>query len=134
MRAIALFPRLLASACVLAGCASHGSMDAAYEQSLAPWKGAPRARLVAQWGTPNLEQRVASGDTVLVYVVHHELESRMQPPTYAVIGSGGRTTTVVTPATNIAPAMPVTCTTHFVLKDDVVASWSFEGLACGAPQ
>ena len=34
----------------------------------------------------------------------------------------------------LAPAtVPITCTTHFVLKDGRVASWTFEGLGCGAP-
>ncbi|MGN6528672.1 MAG: hypothetical protein ACTHL8_19950 [Burkholderiaceae bacterium] len=123
---------LLAGA--VAGCASGASMDARYDQSLARWKGEPRERLLAAWGAPNLEERRPDGTTVVVYVVHHDIENRPQGPSVATtIDSHGRAVTLMTPEALSAPVVPVTCTTRFVLRGGVVESWTFDGLACGAP-
>jgi len=128
---------ILAGAAIatLAGCASRATMDARYEASLARWKGAPRDLLVAAWGTPNLEEALDDGGALLVYVVHHDMENRpRQPMPTVVTDARGRTTVVMTPAMTAAPVVPITCTTRFALRGGVVESWSFEGLACGAPE
>jgi hypothetical protein len=122
-------------AAATAGCASRASMDARYDQSLARWKGAPRERLAAAWGTPRLEERRPDGTTVLVYVVHHDIENRPPGPSVATVtDTHGHATTVMTPQALSAPVVPVTCTTRFVLRDGLVESWTFDGLACGAPE
>jgi hypothetical protein len=134
-RPVALALLAFALAAAVAGCASRASMDARYDQSLASWKGAPRERLAAAWGAPNLEERRPDGTTVLVYVVHHDIENRPQGPGVATtIDAHGRPVTVMTPEALSAPVVPVTCTTRFVLRGGVVESWTFDGLACGAPQ
>ncbi len=130
-------PLAIVLACVLlsaAGCASRASMDIGYEQSLARWKDASRADLVARWGEPTSAQRMSGGE-VLVYVVHHDFENRPQStvmtPTVSATPGGVH---VVTSGMAVAPLVPVTCTTRFTLQDGRVASWSFEGIGCGAPQ
>ena len=40
---------------------------------------------------------------------------------------------VVTQTTH-APRVPADCTTTFLLRDDRVVSWRFEGVGCGAPR
>ena len=130
---------LLAFAGALAagGCAAPaGSMDARYEASLLRWQGATRAQLEAGWGRPTLAQATPDGE-VLTWIVRTELDDRTSsgtPPIVAVtrVGGGGAVVATSTPALT-APAVPITCTTHFVLKDGRVASWKFEGLGCGAP-
>ena len=118
----------------IAGCASGASMDARYDQSLARWKGEPRKRLLAAWGAPNFEERRPDGTTVVVYVVHHDIEHRPQGPSVVTtVDPHGRAVTLMTPETLSAPVVPVTCTTRFVLRGGVVESWTFDGLACGAP-
>ncbi len=126
-------PCALAAALVSA-CASGGSMDAAYEQSLARWNGATRAALVAEWGKPVLEQATAGG-VVLVYRVHHDFDNQYSPPGYTVVSAGPNSAPVVVARTPmLAGAAPVTCTTRFVLREERVLSWSFDGIGCGAPK
>ena len=129
----------LALACALAaaGCAAPaGSMDARYEASLLRWQGATRAQLVASWGAPTLAQATPDGE-VLTWIVRTDIDGRTAsgtPPVVAVtrVGGTGATIAGATPALT-PPAVPITCTTHFVLKEGRVASWKFEGMGCGAP-
>ena len=116
-------------------------MDARYQASLLRWQGATRADLEAAWGRPKLVQQAADG-LVLTWVVRTDLDDRGAPgaPPEVVVtqvptpsGGGGMTTTAISPG-RLAPAtVPITCTTHFVLRDGRVTSWTFEGLGCGAP-
>lgn len=109
-------------------------MDARYEASLLRWQGATRAQLEASWGRPAIAQATADGE-VLTWVVRTDIDDRAAsgaPPVVAVSRLGGATVTTSTPAL-ATPPVPITCTTHFVLKDGRVASWKFEGLGCGAP-
>ena len=136
-------PILAALACAtgLAGCATKASMDARYQTSLQRWQGATRAELEAAWGKPRLVQASPEG-LVLTWRVQMDLDdrdARGAGPQVVVThapgagGAGGATATVVNTGA-LAPAqVPITCTTHFVLKDGRVASWTFEGLGCGAP-
>jgi hypothetical protein len=114
-----------------AACASRGALDARYERSLARWQDAPRAELLAHWGTPQAVEKLPDGREALVYVAHHEFEGLDRRPmvTVATGTHGG----IVDSGMPITPVVPVTCTTRFVLQGDVVRSWSFEGVACGAP-
>jgi hypothetical protein len=124
-----------------AGCASKASMDAQYDASLQHWQGATRAELEAKWGKPTLAQ-VGADASVLTWVVRNDtIDDRpgaTGAPTVVVnhVGGGGGlgpSVATVMPGA-IAPAVvPITCTTHFVMKDGRVASWKFEGLGCGAP-
>ena len=121
----------LALAAVLAtGCASRATLDARYDASLAPWTGASRAQLLAAWGKPQADATLAGGDESLVYVAHHALEDPGRP---AVVVASGVHGGIVDSGMPIAPVVPVTCTTRFLLHDGVVASWTFDGIACGAP-
>jgi hypothetical protein len=116
-----------------AGCASRASsMSAAYDRSLARWKGVSRAELVAAWGTPEMEQTVAGDE--LTYVVRNDFDMRRGAPSTTVTRVGDRTVAVVMPSPIAGPGAPVTCTTRFAMKNGVVASWTFEGIGCGAPQ
>ncbi len=123
----------------LAGCASKASMDARYDASLQRWHGVTRAELEAEWGHPRLVQ--STPDTqVLTWIVRMDIDdrdTRGTPPNVVVSRAAGGnavgTSVSVTPSTLSPVAVPITCTTHFVLKDDRVASWTFEGLGCGAP-
>ena len=128
-------------ACALAGCASKASMDARYDASLQRWRGATRAELEAAWGRPARVDAVA-GDTVMTWVVRTDIDNRPGPdgaPVVVVARSGGSaagvtpTVSVVTPGAPAPSIVPITCSTHFTLKDGRVASWTFEGLGCGAP-
>ena len=126
----------LAGALGVAGCAAPaGSMDARYEASLLRWQGATRAQLEASWGRPTIAQSTADGE-VLTWIVRTELDDRAAsgtPPIVAVTRTGGgATVSTATPAL-VAPPVPITCTTHFVLKAGRVAAWKFDGLGCGAP-
>ena len=121
------------------GCASKADMDARYEASLQRWRGATRADLEAAWGKPRLALATPEGD-VLTWVVRTDIDDRdarggapsvvvTRPPN----GSGGLTTTSVSTGSMAPAQVPITCTTHFTLKDGRVVSWKFEGLGCGAP-
>jgi hypothetical protein len=131
---------LLAALLALSGCASKATMDARYDASLQRWKGATRAELEAAWGKPRVAQ-AANGDTVLTWVVRTDIDDRQAPGAPPIVtvastglpGAGGMTVSTASPAM-VAPAVvPITCTTHFTLKDGRVAAWTFEGLGCGAP-
>jgi hypothetical protein len=130
----------LALACALAapGCAAPaGGMDARYEASLLRWQGATRAQLEAAWGRPTLARATPDGE-VLTWIVRTDIDDRTAsgaPPIVAVtrVGGSGATVVTATPSLTTPPAVPITCTTHFVLKDGRVAAWKFEGLGCGAP-
>ncbi|MFL6625234.1 MAG: hypothetical protein ACJ8G1_02030 [Vitreoscilla sp.] len=139
-RSVAPRPALAAAlACALAasGCATPaGTMDARYEASLLHWQGATRAQLEASWGAPSLAQPTPDGE-VLTWIVRTAIDDRTAsgtPPIVAVtrVGGNGATIASATPALT-TPAVPITCTTHFVLKDGRVVSWRFEGMGCGAP-
>ena len=114
-------------------------MDARYQASLQRWQGATRPELEASWGKPRTVQATPDGE-VLTWVVRMDDDDvRGAGPAVAVThvpgagGAVGTTTTVANPGM-LAPAqVPVTCTTHFLLKDGRVASWTFDGLGCGAP-
>jgi len=125
-------PTLLAILAV-AGCASQSTMDERYDASLQRWKGATRAELEAAWGKPLLAQAAPDG-LMLAWVRRTDIDDRpATPASPSVIVNRGGATTVMPPAALAPPAAPVTCTTRFLLKDGRVASWSFEGLGCGAP-
>jgi len=126
----------VAGAALAAGCAvPQATMDARYEASLLRWQGATRAQLEAAWGTPTLAHATPDGE-VLTWIVRSEIDDRAQagaPPVVAVTRVGAATVATATPSLTAPPPVPITCTTHFVLKDGRVASWKFEGLGCGAP-
>ena len=127
---------LLAVALSVAGCASRATMDARYDASLQRWRGATRADLEAAWGRPTLASRTPDGE-VLTWIVRTDVDDRPAPNTPQVMVTakpgGGVAAATVYPSPANAAAVPITCTTHFALKDDHVASWTFEGLGCGAP-
>ena len=121
------------------GCASKADMDARYEASLQRWRGATRADLEAAWGKPRLALATPEGD-VLTWVVRTDIDDRDPhggAPSVVVTrapNGGGMLSTTSTSNGMLAPAqVPITCTTHFTLKDGCVVSWKFEGLGCGAP-
>ena len=114
-------------------------MDARYDASLQRWQGATRADLEAAWGKPLLVKAAPDGQ-VLTWVVRTDLDdgqTRGTVPSVVVTRAAGGNavgTSVSVGPSMMAPAtVPITCTTHFVLKDGRVASWTFEGLGCGAP-
>ena len=134
-----LITALLALACATAaGCASKADVDARYQASLLRWRDASRAQLEAAWGRPTLVQEAPDGQ-VLTWIVRVDIddrETRGTAPEVVVTraqGNSGATATSVTPSALAPATVPITCTTHFVLKDGRVASWTFEGLGCGAP-
>jgi len=129
----------LAFAAAAAGCASKADMDARYQASLQRWQGATRADLEAAWGRPKFVQQ-AGDSQVLTWIVRMDVDDRPGAATPGTVvvhqpsPTGPATVTTVAPALTMAPAqVPITCTTHFVLKDGRVTSWTFEGLGCGAP-
>ena len=128
----------LAGALAASGCASKADMDARYDASLQRWRGATLADLEAAWGKPRLARATPDGQ-VLTWVVRTDIDERDPhggAPTVAVSqapNGGGLRTTVVGSAGATSMQMPITCTTHFAIKDGRVASWTFEGLGCGAP-
>ncbi len=125
---------LLSIALAAAGCASKASMDAQYDTSLQHWQGATRAELEAKWGRPTLVAPGAEGP-VLTWVVRNDsLQDRPGATTAGtvVVTHAGTVGTIV-PGAMVSAVVPITCTTHFALKDGKVASWRFEGLGCGAP-
>lgn len=113
----------LAALLAVAGCAS-ADMSARYEQSLQRWKGATRAELVAQWGPP-----AQATDTTLTWVVHHDFENRGVMPMRTSAGIGAP----ILQSASMTSTTPILCTTHFLLRDGAVVSWTFDGLGCGAP-
>ena len=131
---------LLPAALAAAGCADKASLDARYDATLQRWRGATRAELETAWGHPR-QAAAAGADVVLTWTVRNDIDSHPGPdgpPVVAVsrVGGGGTSTTSVQTVSAGAPApaiVPITCTTHFTLKDGRVASWTFEGLGCGAP-
>ena len=130
---------LLAVALLVAGCATKATMDARYDASLQRWKGATRVDLEAAWGRPTLASQSPDGQ-VLTWIVRVDIDDRASPsapPTPIVVTSrtagGGVSVTTATPSLPTSATVPITCTTRFVIKDDRVASWTFEGLGCGAP-
>jgi hypothetical protein len=122
---LVLLPILLAAA----GCASKASLEAAYDASLQRWQGATRADLEAQWGKPMLVQPGAEGPMLTWVTRNDSLQDR--PGATGAPSTGGQGMPV--PGAISAASVPITCSTHFALKDGRVASWTFEGLGCGAP-
>ena len=127
---------LVGAVAVCACVAPVGAMDARYEASLLRWQGTTRAQLEAAWGRPTRAEATPDGE-VLTWIVRTDIDARAAsgaPPIVAVtrVGGTGATVATATPALS-APPVPITCTTHFVLKDGRVAGWKFEGLGCGAP-
>ena len=130
---------LLAVGLSVAGCASRATMDARYDASLQHWRGATRADLEAAWGRPTLARQAPDG-IVLTWIVRVDIDDRATTgaaPAPVVVASrtpnGGVSVTTAMPGPPTSATVPITCTTHFTLKDDRVASWTFEGLGCGAP-
>ena len=119
------------------GCASKATMDAQYDASLQHWQGATRAELEAKWGKPAFV--LAGADGVLTWIVRNDLVDDRPGATGAptvVVRTGANGTAMganIIPGSPVPTAVPITCTTHFTLKDGHVASWKFEGLGCGAP-
>ena len=128
----------LALAFAASGCASKADMDARYEASLQRWRGATLAELEAAWGKPRRAQATPDG-LVLTWVVRMDIDDRDVHgggPTVAVTqarNGGGLSTSVVSTGALTSAQVPITCTTHFTIKDGRVTSWKFEGLGCGAP-
>ncbi len=138
MNRLLAFP-LLTAALLATGCASKASLDAGYDASLQHWRGASRADLEASWGKPQLVALGADG-LVLTWVVRNDsLQDRPgNVGAGAVVvshpmGSNGPTVGTVVPGAMASATVPITCTTHFSMKDGKVVSWKFEGLGCGAP-
>lgn len=130
---------LVACTVFVAGCASKASMDARYEASLLRWQGAPVADLVAAWGKPTLAQVTPDGQ-VLTWTVRIDDDNRTDRngvPLYTTAETGGSgvgpSVKTVSPTMPTSVAVPLTCTTHFTIRNGRVASWKFEGLGCGAP-
>jgi len=131
---------IVACTLVLAGCASKASMDARYEASLQRWRGAALPDLEAGWGKPRQVQATPDGQ-VLTWTVRIDADNGASgsaaPPHYTTAPTGvGLVTTpsvkTASPAMQTSAVVPITCTTHFTIKDGRVASWKFEGLGCGA--
>ena len=125
----------LGLAALAAGCATPRSNDAAYEQALSQWQGAPEATPRARWGTPVAEEQIGSGRW-LTYVVNN---GAAPAPTMSFsvggfgFGGGGHTSVgggvgVTTP---VGQATPVTCTTRFLVENGKVSTWTFDGPGCG---
>ena len=122
--------RLLVATLALAfaGCATQGTMEARYEQSLQRWQGATRAQLEAAWGKPMLVQSFLN-EVTLTWTVNDDMHPSQPMAAYSNMGMSAPTISVPT----IAPAVPMRCTTRFTLRNDIVVGWKFDGLACGAP-
>jgi len=118
---------------LLAACATQGTMDARYEASLARWKGTPESQLRQTWGKPVASEEMPDG-RMLIYVVRHDFDNRANPQTYRIATVSAFGAPVMTSGMTVAPTVPVTCTTSFVLRHGVVESWRFEGIGCGAPE
>ena len=129
---------LLPAALLATGCVSKASMDATYEASLQRWKGASQADLEATWGKPTLVALGADG-LVLTWVVRNDsLQDRTGNVAAGTVvvthtAGGGASVGTVVPGAMVPTAVPITCATHFSMKDGRVVSWKFEGLGCGAP-
>ena len=133
---------LLPATLGVAGCASKASMDARYDASLQHWRGASRAELEAALGRAARVDAL-DGNTVLTWLVRLDSDNGPAPdgtPMYKTVRAGGggvgsasTTVTTMSPGAPAPAVVPVTCSTHFTLKDGRVASWTFEGLGCGAP-
>jgi hypothetical protein len=128
----------LSALAALAACASP-EMDARYEQSLAPWKGASADRLLATWGKPLRDETLPAGGRALTWVVRHDLVNEGRNSTSTIVGyhagatPGAPGISATTAGMPTSAVVPITCTTRFVLQDGVVTSWTFKGVGCGAP-
>lgn len=125
----------LAGTTLLAACAATPTADpAAYEASLAPWRGATEGLLRSQWGPPSAEHEEGAGRR-LTYVTRSGNQ-----PTGATVGIGlggfsfGGSGGVGGGVGVSAPLATggALCTTHFLVERGVVQSWRFEGPGCGA--
>ena len=123
-----LTPAALALVAGLAGCASRATMDARYDASLQRWKGVSRAELLAAWGPPLLAAQAGDTET-LTWTMNDDVHNTQSMPTYTSPSTGSPTVGVAT----FAPTVPMRCTTRFQVRAGVVQSWTFDGLACGAP-
>jgi hypothetical protein len=132
---------IVACTLLLAGCASKASMDARYDASLQRWRGAPVPDLEAAWGKPRQSQATPDGQ-VLTWTVRIDVDrgpsDSAAPPHYTTTTTSfglatGPSVTTASPTLPTSAVVPITCTTHFTVKDGRVASWKFEGLGCGAP-
>jgi hypothetical protein len=125
----------LSLALVVAACAAPPSRDAAYEQALSQWQGAPEDTLRARWGKPFAEEPAGNAKW-LSYVVS---DGAVPPPTVSFsiggFGFGGAHTSVgggVGVTAPVGQPTPVTCTTRFLVENGKVSTWNFEGPGCGA--
>jgi len=127
LRARLLRTALAVAIAALAGCASQATMTARYGQSLQRWKDATRADLAAAWGRP-LQARTAGDAETLTWTFNDDQANHQAQPIPSTLPSGAISVNMPT----AAPVVPVRCTTRFQLRDGIVASWNFDGLACGA--
>jgi hypothetical protein len=121
----------------LAACVAPPSREAAYEQALSQWQGAPEDTLRARWGKPFSEEPAGNAKW-LTYVVSN---GAVPPPTVSFsiggfgFGGGGHTSVGggVGVSAPVGQATPITCTTRFLVENGKVSTWTFDGPGCGAP-
>lgn len=117
-----------------AGCATPQADPAAYDASLAPWRGATEELLRSQWGPPYAEGSSGAGKR-LTYITRSGGN-----PSGATVGislGGIRLGGSGAVGGGVGVAAPIstggaTCTTHFQVEQGKVVSWTFDGPGCGA--
>lgn len=118
----------LAAVAALTGCASggFGTMD----RIMASWQGASVDQVIAQWGYPHEERRVA-GRTLLVW--NRDMQLSM-PATATTTGTANRigSTAYVNTTTTYSGGgtSSWSCTRILEIRDDKVHSWQWEGNNC----
>lgn len=128
------WPAMVLATTLLAGCATPQADPAAYDASLAPWRGASEELLRSQWGPPQAEGSSGTGRR-LTYVTRSGGN-----PSGATVGislGGIRLGGSGAVGGGVGVAAPIstggaTCTTHFQVEQGKVVSWTFEGPGCGA--
>lgn len=120
----------------LAGCASAPPAgDArAYDESLAPWRGASEALLRSQWGPPQDDAAVGAGRQ-LTYVTYAPRQPAGATVGISLGGFGFGSRSAVGAGVGVSAPLTVqgpACTTRFLVEQGVVVSWTFDGAGCGA--
>ena len=113
-------------ACLLALCvACAGPSEQNYQQKVSAWVGKTPAELVTAWGEPT--QVIPRGPIQYYVYLWHK----------AIPLPGTQDWDVVAPIDYVSPltdtsvyAMDLVCQTTFVVKNDHIVDWLFDGNAC----
>lgn len=120
-----LFLAVLVIVVSCAGCEKPSEMQ--YRQNMRAWVGKTPEELFSQWGKPSQILNTDKGQTLVYLVEKTDLLSGVGEP-YTMKQSGYQSSFQEMPIYQITPF----CQTTFIIQNNVIVNWLYEGNACKA--